>query len=415
MGGALRRPQGGGHRCGGCGTPLARDNTARLCGPCSRDQRDQLRTPPTRLQEDFFDTDEFRAAFESEDIGRVFKAYRNHPYHIKKYGKSINQGMLARWLGVSQGLVSKLEGGKKEEYIPTLREYARKLHLPQHLLWFKSEVGEKWVVAPNGILVATTSLFSPGELARLRERPRSVGQDALHSLAHVLHESRLIEDRIGAAPLLEPMRGHLTLVEGLVTDARGSLRQQVVSLGGQYAQFAAWVHASAGNATIARQYYDRAAEWALEVDDANMVSTALSMKGHLAYRLRQLGPMLGLSRAAQRDKRLAPGIRALAAQQEARALALNGELDPAERKLDEAMELAVRASEHPDNEPPWVYFYSPEYFTMQRGRAYLYLGLYEKAAELLEAGLTAMPQELRDAEWAQPYKTDLDTARKQLS
>jgi tetratricopeptide (TPR) repeat protein len=125
--------------------------------------------------------------------------------------------------------------------------------------------------------------------------------------------------------------------------------------------------------------------------------------------------MLGLSQAAQRDKRLAPGIRALAAQQEARALALNGELDPCERKLDEAMELAVRASEYPDDEPPWVYFYSPEYFTMQRGRAYLYLGLHEKAADLLEAGLTAMPQELRDAEWAQPYKTDLDTARKRLS
>jgi tetratricopeptide (TPR) repeat protein len=234
-------------------------------------------------------------------------------------------------------------------------------------------------------------------------------------LAHVLGESRRLEDGIGAAPLVQPMLAQLTLVEGLIIATSGSLRQEVVSIGSQYAQFAAWLHASTGNATVARQYYDRATEWALEADDANMVSTALSMKGHLAYRLGQLGPMLSLSQAAQRDTRLAPGIRALAAQQEARALALNGELDPCERKLDEAMELAVRANEHPDDEPPWVYFYSPEYFTMQRGRAYLYLGLYDKAVELLDAGLAGMPQELRDAEWAQPYQANLDAARKQLS
>ena len=167
------------------------------------------------------------------------------------------------------------------------------------------------------------------------------------------------------------------------------------------------------DATVAHQFYDRATEWALEVDDPRMLSTALSMKGHLAYKLRKLGPMLGLSQAAQRDKRLAPGIRALAAQQEARALALSGELDPTERKLDEAMELAAQANAHPEDEPPWVYFYSPEYFTMQRGRAYLYLGLHEKAADLLESGLNSMSQELRDAEWAQTYKADLDAARKQ--
>lgn len=144
------RPGGAGRRCSGCGTPLAADNNARLCGPCSRDQRDQLRTPPAQLRADFFDTDEFRAAFESEDIGRIFKAYRNHPHHLKTSGRPINQELLSRWLGISQGLLSKLESGKKkEEYVPTLRQYAKKLHLPQHLLWFKLEAGQKWTIIPR--------------------------------------------------------------------------------------------------------------------------------------------------------------------------------------------------------------------------------------------------------------------------
>ncbi len=419
---------GGRRACGGCGATLARDNTGHLCSRCLREQRDQFRTPP-HLPDEFWNTDAFRAAFKSRHIGKVFKVYRNHPHHRQIHGKALNQGTLGRWLRLEQSQVSRIENSPEPEWnIKIVEGYAETLHIPSHLLWFdpsgqsrlavpQSPLANDTLIVPSSdeILIATTSVFEPGELARLREQPKGVDQSVLHSLAHVLDESRRLEDKIGATPLLEPMRGHLALVEGLVTDVRGPLRQDVVRVGSQYAQFAAWVHASAGDAKTARQFYDRATEWALEADDPNMVSTALSMKGHLAYKLRQLGPMLGLSQAAQRDKRLAPGIRALAAQQEARALALSGELDSTERKLDEAMELSARASAHPEDEPPWVYFYSPEYFAMQRGRAYLYLGLHEKAADFLEAGLKSMPQELRDAEWAQTYKADLDAARKRSS
>lgn len=410
--GPQRSAVGDGRRCPGCGTVLAADNTARLCSRCFRDKRDQLLSPP-QLSNEFFETDEFRAAFRSEHIGKVFRAYRNHPRHLQLFGKALNQELLGRWLGLTQGAVSKIESSPKrpEQNIDTLRHYAQTLHLPQHLLWFRLVPGQTQLKPP----LAELDHDSLARIGELYKRPRGVDESALNSLALVLDESRRLEDSIGATPLLQPMRAQLTLMEGLVVDAHGPLRQNVVSLGSQYAQFAAWVHASAGDAPVARQFYDRATEWALEADDPNMVSTALSMKGHLAYRLRQLGPMLSLSQAAQRDKRLAPGIRALAAQQEARALALSGESDPCERKLDEAMALAIQSSEHPENEPPWVYFYSPGYFAMQRGRAYLYLGMYDKAAELLEAGLADMSKELREAEWAQTYQADLDTARKRLS
>ncbi|MFC4854102.1 helix-turn-helix domain-containing protein [Actinophytocola glycyrrhizae] len=145
--GAMQAGAGDGRRCDSCGSLLAADNNAHLCGACTRDLRDQLRTPPAQLRDDFFDTDEFHAAFESEDIGKIFKAYRNHPYHLKRYGKPINQELLARWLGISQGLVSKLESGmKKEEYIPTLRQYAKKLHFPQRLLWFKLDPRQELII-----------------------------------------------------------------------------------------------------------------------------------------------------------------------------------------------------------------------------------------------------------------------------
>ena len=159
---------------------------------------------------------------------------------------------------------------------------------------------------------APSSVFSlnPDEtdrLAHVCNNPRQIDRVALKSLTTVLHESRRLEDAIGAAPLLPAACAQLTLFEHLVVEARGPLRRCVVLLGSQYEQFTAWLHSSADQPNKAHAYYDRATEWGLEADDPNMVATALSMKGYMAYRLNQLGPMLGLSEAAGRHKRASPG------------------------------------------------------------------------------------------------------------
>src|SRR5215207_1105670 len=137
---APRRPStdvpGGRRRCPGCGTLLAADNTARVCSRCLRDQHDQLGEPPARLPDGFFDTDEFRAAFESQHIGKVFKAYRGHQRHMQLFGKALNQELVGRWLGLTQAQVSKVETGRPEQNLETLRRCAEILHLPEELLWF---------------------------------------------------------------------------------------------------------------------------------------------------------------------------------------------------------------------------------------------------------------------------------------
>ncbi|SES27359.1 helix-turn-helix domain-containing protein [Actinokineospora terrae] len=134
--GAPDHAAAGERRCPGCGAALAAANTGRLCIKCHREHYDQLDKPPVDLGEDFFDTDEFRAAFESQHIGKVFRAYRYHMRHLWLFGKALNQELLGRWLGLTQAQISKLEKGKPEQNLETLRYYARTLHLPQHLLWF---------------------------------------------------------------------------------------------------------------------------------------------------------------------------------------------------------------------------------------------------------------------------------------
>ncbi|MCK2240191.1 MULTISPECIES: bacterial transcriptional activator domain-containing protein [unclassified Crossiella] len=170
----------GGRRCAGCGKVLAADNTARLCSSCHRDQRDQLRTPPAQLRNEFFETDEFEAAFQSENIGKVFRAYRNHPRHLQLFGTALTQELLGRWLGLTQAQVSKLEMGlRQEENLSTLRNYAKILHLPQDRLWFdlpgtsrlrlptSSRVSAS-MPSHDGLLIASTGLDTVELLSRVR-------------------------------------------------------------------------------------------------------------------------------------------------------------------------------------------------------------------------------------------------------
>ncbi|WP_158073393.1 helix-turn-helix transcriptional regulator [Actinophytocola xanthii] len=62
--------------------------------------------------------------------------YRNHPRHLRSFGAALTQELLGRWLGLTQAQVSRIENGRPEQNLQTLRNYARVLHLPQHLLWF---------------------------------------------------------------------------------------------------------------------------------------------------------------------------------------------------------------------------------------------------------------------------------------
>lgn len=90
----------------------------------------------------------------------------------------------------------------------------------------------------------------------------------------------------------------------------------------------------------------------------------------------------------------------MAAQMAARGHALNGEPDSAHRLLDDAQVLISSAAEHPEDEPPWMYFYSETWFALQRGMAEMHLGGWQAAIDQLTTGLGALPDDYRrDKAW----------------
>src|SRR2546423_159362 len=125
-------PTSAAHFCS-CGTRLARDNRTGRCAACRTKDRERLLRPPA-VPNSFWDHTEIRAALASRHVGRVVRAYRAHPFHGIR---PLAQDTVARWLGVTQSQLSRIENGSGINDLDRLVAWARLLDIPEQLLWFR--------------------------------------------------------------------------------------------------------------------------------------------------------------------------------------------------------------------------------------------------------------------------------------
>lgn len=231
--------------------------------------------------------------------------------------------------------------------------------------------------------------------------PVRVDRAVVEWLERTLAEHRRAEDTLGAAPLIGLVREQLSAVAAFTRAAPGPLADRLVGLAAEYAQFLAWMCIATRKHAAALAWYDRAGDWAVQAGDANMAATTLSMKAHLAWSTGDPQRCVRMGEAARwHPDRVTSGVRGMAAQMTARGHALAGEAGPAHALLDEAQALIGRAAGRPEDEPPWMYFYGENWFRLQRGMAELHLGNWAAAADLLSAGLAALPESYRrDGAW----------------
>jgi hypothetical protein len=272
----------------------------------------------------------------------------------------------------------------------------------------------------RGVLEAAARALASERLRGAAGRAaQAVDTQLADALAVILAAQRAAEDAKGSAPLLGPVTAQLTALMPLVVEARGPARRGMVDVAAQWAQFAGWLHANTGATAQAGIWLDRAAEWAAESENPSLAANVLSYKGHLAWEARAVGPLIGLSQAAQRIGDVYPGQRAYDACQEARGHAMAGDAESADRKLGEAGELWQRARCCPDGPPPWSYYFSPSFARLQEGLTHRYLARGDcrrarLAVEYLTAGLDGLPEEQRGAEWAADFVYHLAIAHLHL-
>jgi transcriptional regulator with XRE-family HTH domain len=264
-----------------------------------------------------------------------------------------------------------------------------------------------------------TDSVTPDDEERLllaAERPARVDATVIESLSTILAAQRRTEDVIGSAPLLDPVRAQLAMIENLATEARTAVRAQIVNVTGQWIQYAGWLYISTGRLSAATAMLDRALAHAVETDDVNLTSEVLGFKGHVAWESGRVAEMIGLRAAARRDDgRLFPGESAIAAAQEARGHAVLGDAYETDRLLDLADELADQARARRDETPPWLYYQVDGFFELHRGQAWRYLGrsdsaYNERAIVAIKDGLSRLPADMRDSEWAGDFVYQLGRA-----
>lgn len=335
------------------------------------------------------------AAILSEDWGAVFRVYR------KLTG--LSQSRLGERVGLVQPDVSDIERGRRRVTSVEVRQrIVEGLGIPSRL----QATAAPMTTGKAPVASLTLSGPTPDEdlLARVTsvvESAHRVDAATLDWLDGLLAAHRRAEDRIGARPLVDVMRQQLRTVVDMYSGARGPLVNRVVRLASEHAQFLAWMAQDQAETAAALAWYDRSHEWALEAGDANMAATTLSMKAHMAWSGGRGGRCVRLAEAARWS---APGtslgVQGMAAQMAARGYALDGEADSARRMLDEAQGLISQASEHPEDEPVWMYFYDETWFTLQRGMAAMHLRDWRTAVEHITVGLDALPDEYRrDKTW----------------
>jgi tetratricopeptide (TPR) repeat protein len=309
---------------------------------------------------------------------------------------------LAREVSYDPGYLSKVVNGRRA----VSRDLAR--HLDEAL--GARGALEAFRLTPD--LHGTFTYDDEERLILAARRPERVDRENIRCLAEALTAQYRQAYRVGSVTMLKAGTAQLSLVGKLTKEARAPLRGEMLAIAGQYALFAGWLNVNTGQLAHARACFDQALGWAAESGDADMTATALNQKANLAWMEGKIGPMIGLSQAAQRSTSISAGVRALAVQLEARANALTGNGDDANRKLAEAASLIEHAAGHPRNEhePPWILCFCPAYLELQRGLACSYLGRDAHAVELLAAGLAEMPSEVGQSEWIAWYLVRLASA-----
>jgi transcriptional regulator with XRE-family HTH domain len=299
----------------------------------------------------------------------------------------LTQEALAYRVGVERSTVGRWEAGESDPQPWLRRKLAKHLGItPAHLNGLLTDADDDGDAAREAF----------DRLAAALEQPRRVDAAVVDHLAGVLAQQRKAEDVLGPRLVLVPVLAEIDLVERLARDARGPVRAQLVQLVAEYRQFAGWMGEDTGDHAAALLHYARAMDAAQEVGDHNMITSVLSMKSHLAWSERDAAQAIGLAAAGRRDPgKVSASVLALITQQEARGHALEGDRRDVDRLLDRTESLTTAAAEHPEDEPPWVYFNTPERVLFQRGVAYVELGRYSEAAELFEAARASLPEGYR--------------------
>lgn len=357
--------------CRGCGAHLASDNTGLHCAPCGRARNRAPQLPAAAWR-----TENMRDALRSKDIALVIQAYRQHPAHGPR---AIPQTELARWLGITQGQISRIENGRNRvRDLDKMIDYARKLGVPADLLWFEIDDLEppprpqqELLRLPDGKAVPIAAPSAEPILA--------------DSLLTTLYQYIRTDMVTGPHALLPVVTQQARFIAQLHQASHGRARIKIQTVRARFAEFLGWLNQDAGNLSAAVEYTKTAEALAEEAGDELLLSYVRMRQSNLAADAGIPRVAIELAQGAlQTPARLTPSLRAVALGQLAHGHAQLGRATECARALDQALDDAAHTGSV-DND--LAGYCTPEFIAMEAADCWIQLDRSEQAITALEPGL----------------------------
>ncbi len=373
-----------------CGKRLARDHVGPQCGACER-RAVQQRVEPPAVSVGFWHTPAFRDAFDAQHMGHVARAYRRHPLNVARYGRDgIPQELLGAWLGLTQAQVSRIENGPPIRNLDTLTHWARVLHIPSELLWFKFP-GERAPFArpirlTTGMPSAPPMPVPPS--ASFQLVPVSTG--ALRNPdAAAMQAFRSADLQVGGGHLYASVTKYLQadVAPRLFGSSHGADNRAVFTAAAALTEMAGWMAHDAGRDAIAKQHFGRSLALVQVGGDHQLSAHVLGSMSHLASHLDQPDEAIELARQAQAILQTGsahPGLEARLLALEARGFAGQDNKD-----ADKCVKLLLRAEKTLENTPaeppsPWVSHFDEGSLASEAARCMRQLGDLDEARRQAE-------------------------------
>lgn len=389
-------------RCQGCGIALARDNRSPRCSPCSRREVarefQEAASAPAK-SDDFWQGAALQDALAARHFGQVLYAYRHEHRPV------LTQATVGRWLGLTQGQISRLERTPHPTHdLTKLDQWARALHIPQHCLWFRlsphpdadagqdanlvdeSGIGDEDVRRRHLVLRALnagTASVGDSAFGWFSAQPsppsasRAVGMTDVRMIREMTQTFRRLDNRFGGAHARSALTTYLACEAlPLVHTGRyhSDVHHELFTAVAELFQLAGWMAYDVGEATSGCRYLRQAIRLCQDVGDEALMGEMLAGMSHQAARFGSPALAIDLARAGKDQGKKAglPALVAESAVMEAHGLALVHDVSGCLAVLRES-ERAFATTQNRDR-PPWMAYFDTAYLAGKFGRCFRDLG-----------------------------------------
>ncbi|MFC8528549.1 XRE family transcriptional regulator [Nocardia sp. NPDC057227] len=321
---------------------------------------------------------------------------------------------MANWLGLTQAQLSRIEKGAAPDQISKLIRWAEILDVPRELLWFELPGIQNEGVVPGGLhdavalarwLIADGA--GPLPSSRCPDDLQQVGQaladahryfdgNVVEFFRQQLARCKAADGSLGPSEALPLTLALIGAIRQHVRDVRPTIRQQLLALGADGAEFAGSLYRDLHDPVTATFLYDRSMEWAQAAGSLPMQGYVLLKKSQMAYETGDIGTLRALARAADEGPWQLPArIKAEVVQQEALGRAMLGEpFTAVKHKLDVAEQMLSTAAVTTGE--PLISYFDQDTFRLRAAVCHTEAGRPQIAAQLFGQVLTSGSLSRRD-------------------